>query len=201
MPNPKKRAEKQDAAASKKSAAESAQKAAKEEAEWSKGAKGTSKADKDAEKRAEQQRKKDEKARLEAEEAASLPKPKKVEKKKGKEDVVLEKQPTLSATNIDDALDALSITKSKVSTKDVERHPERRFKAAYQAYEETRLAELKAENSGLRQQQMKDLCFKEFQKSPLNPFNQVTAEHNATRDEVREIAARERKRNEERLAQ
>lgn len=40
---------------------------------------------------------------------------------------------------------------------------------------------MKAEKSGLRLQQMKDQCYKEFQKSPENPFNQATAAHNATR--------------------
>lgn len=91
------------------------------------------------------------------------------------------KAPALSASNIDDALDALTISnkgQKNVSTADVDRHPERRFKAAYAAFEERRIAEMKAEKSGLRLQQMKDVAYKEFQKSPENPFNQLTAEHN-----------------------
>lgn len=127
------------------------------------------------------------------------------------------KAPGLTATNIDDALDALTITGKpgkNVSTSDVDRHPERRFKAAYAAYEERRIAEMKAEKSGLRQQQMKDVAYKEFQKSPENPFNQLTADHNgmirssvlfqntdhlATREELQEIAKNEREKTEKRL--
>lgn len=89
--------------------------------------------------------------------------------------------PGLTATNIDDALDALAITgksTKKISTSDIDKHPERRFKAAYAAFEERRINEMKAEKSGLRLQQMKDAAYKEFQKSPENPFNQLTADHN-----------------------
>ena len=45
------------------------------------------------------------------------------------------------ARNIDDAIDLLSITNSsKVSAQEgIERHPERRVKAAYSAYEEREL--------------------------------------------------------------
>lgn len=203
---------------SKKNSAESAKQAAQEEQEWSKGAKGTSKADKEAEKKAEQARKREEKARLEAEEDANLPsKPSKITKgadkaaakKTSKIDDFLatsgieRKAPALSATNIDDALDALTISNKSgknVSTSDVDRHPERRFKAAFAAFEERRIAEMKSEKSGLRLQQMKDVAFKEFQKSPENPYNQLTSAHNATREELQEIARSERERNEKRLA-
>jgi len=50
-------------------------------------------------------------------------------------------------------------------------------------------------------QQYKDLIYKEFQKSPENPFNQVHASHNATRDEIRETAAAEKRKIEQRLAE
>ncbi|ORY80451.1 hypothetical protein BCR37DRAFT_403090 [Protomyces lactucae-debilis] len=222
MPNPKKRAEKAEAASGKKNAAESVKKAAQEDEQWSKGAKGTSKADKDAEKRAEQLRKKEEKAKLEAEEAKSLPsKPtaaargadKAAARKTGKIDDFMKdaglstaKAPGLSATNIDDALDALTLSSKAnkgskgLSASDIDRHPERRFKAAYAAFEERRIAEMKAEKSGLRLQQMKDVAYKEFSKHPDNPFNQVTADHNASKEELAAIAAAERKKVEDRLA-
>lgn len=235
MPNPKKRAEKQEAASvsvqqlyvraslltyqSRKNAAESEKQAKKEELEWSAGAKGTSKAEKEAEKKAEQARKREEKARLEAEENASLPsKPAKITKgadkvaakKSSKIDNFIatsgieRKAPALSATNIDDALDALTISNKSsgknISTADVDRHPERRFKAAFAAFEERRIAEMKADKSGLRLQQMKEVAFKEFQKSPENPYNQLTGAHNATKEELQDIARSERAKNEKRLA-
>lgn len=47
------------------------------------------------------------------------------------------------------------------------------MKAAYTAYEDKRLAELKEENPTLRMSQLKQMIFKEWQKSPDNPLNQV----------------------------
>ena len=46
--------------------------------------------------------------------------------------------PELSASGLDSALEALSLTGTGggVSNKDIDRHPERRVKAAYNAYEE-----------------------------------------------------------------
>lgn len=46
------------------------------------------------------------------------------------------------------------------------------MKAAYTAYEERRLKELKEENPSLRLSQLKQMIFKEWQKSPENPLNQ-----------------------------
>lgn len=46
------------------------------------------------------------------------------------------------------------------------------MKAAYNAFEDKRLAELKIENPTLRLSQLKQLVFKEWQKSPENPLNQ-----------------------------
>lgn len=54
-----------------------------------------------------------------------------------------------------------------------DKHPEKRMKAAYTSYEATRLAELKAENPSLRLSQMKQMIFKEWQKSPENPLNKT----------------------------
>lgn len=54
---------------------------------------------------------------------------------------------------------------------DVDKHPERRMKAAYTAFETRRLEELKAENPSLRLSQLKQQIFKEWQKSPENPLN------------------------------
>lgn len=107
---------------------------------------------------------------------------------------------TLNASGIDNALDALSLTTGGGDAK-IDTHPERRFAAAYRAYEERRLAEMKADGSGagLRLQQQKQRIRKEFDKSPENPFNQVTAAYNATRDDMREVRDSEKSKIETRL--
>lgn len=75
----------------------------------------------------------------------------------------------LTATNIDDALDALSLTQGgegeeRKALAGIDRHPERRQKAALAAFEDRRLPELREEHPGLRLQQYKDIIYKEFQK-------------------------------------
>ncbi|THH17976.1 hypothetical protein EW146_g2935 [Bondarzewia mesenterica] len=97
---------------------------------------------------------------------------------------------SFSATGIDNALDLLEVVTAKMDKASVgskaagiERHPERRFKAAFEAYQERELPNLKQEHPGLRLQQYKDLLFKQFQKSPDNPFNQVTVEYDASKEE------------------
>jgi hypothetical protein len=157
-----------------------------------------------AEKAAEAARKKAEKAALLAEEEASLPsKPKgagakKAEKKPAGRGIDSADKPSaLNATGIDNALDALDITSSNQDKLD--RHPERRFKAAYAAYEERRLDEMKDEK-GLRRNQKIDQIRKEFEKHPDNPFNQVNASYNATREEMSAIKESVKEGKEKRLA-
>ena len=48
---------------------------------------------------------------------------------------------------------------------EVDRHPERRLKAAYAAYEEERLPQLKAEHPNMRLSQLKQLLWKEWLKA------------------------------------
>jgi len=95
-----------------------------------------------------------------------------------------------SATGIENMLDLLEVVNAKSDKASVgqqaaglERHPERRFKAAYAAYEERELPKLKVEHPGLRLQQYKELLHKQFQKSPENPFNQVTVSYDASKDD------------------
>lgn len=153
-----------------------------------------------AAKKEEAARKKAEKDALLKEEEASLPsKPKGAGAKKA------EKKPrgidgalgSLNATGIDNALDALSLT-AKDNEK-IDRHPERRFKAAYAAFEERRLDEMK-DDKGLRRQQKIDQIRKEFEKHPENPFNQVSASYNMTKEEIAELKESERVKKEKRLA-
>ncbi|WAQ87866.1 hypothetical protein PtA15_8A773 [Puccinia triticina] len=92
--------------------------------------------------------------------------------------------PEFSARNI--ALDLLDIANERTdkaslgakAAKGVDAHPERRFKAAFEAYKES-------EMPALRQ---------EFQKHPDNPFNQVTVSYDATKQD--KVAALETKKKE-----
>ncbi|KAK2460692.1 hypothetical protein APHAL10511_007162 [Amanita phalloides] len=95
-----------------------------------------------------------------------------------------------TATGIDNALDLLDVVNAKTDKASVgqqaagiERHPERRFKAAFEAYQERELPMVKQEHPGLRLQQYKDLMYKQFHKSPDNPFNQTTVSYDATKEE------------------
>lgn len=80
----------------------------------------------------------------------------------------------------------------------IDRHPERRFKAAYTAFEERRLDEMKDEK-GLRRQQKIDQIRKEFEKHPDNPFNQVQGSYNMSKEEMAELRESERQKLENRL--
>ncbi|KAM3960931.1 coiled-coil domain-containing protein 124 [Aphomia sociella] len=70
------------------------------------------------------------------------------------------------AQSVDEAISVLS------DKTEVDRHPEKRLKAAYTAFEEVTLPRLKAENPTLRLSQLKQMLRKEWLKSPQNPVNQ-----------------------------
>ena len=108
--------------------------------------------------------------------------------------------PALNATGIDNALDALSLTSNNPSEK-IDRHPERRYKAAYAAYEARRMPEVEEEHKGLRKNQRIELIRKEFERSPENPFNQANARFDSTREEIKDIKEQERDKTEARLAE
>ena len=109
-------------------------------------------------------------------------------------------KPALNATGIDNALDALSLTSNNPSEK-IDRHPERRFKAAYAAYEARRMPEVEEEHKGLRKNQRIELIRKEFERSPENPFNQANARFDSTREEIKEIKEQEKDKMEARLVE
>jgi hypothetical protein len=169
----------------------------------------------EAAKKAEQARKKAEKDALLAEEekdARPAPKNTKVAVKKSKGldlSQLDDERPgtgprtasALNATGIDNALDALSLT-GPDSTK-IDKHPERRFKAAFAAYEERRLKEMEEDGSGqgLRMNQRKERIRKEFERSEENPFNQANARFDSSKDEIRETQEMEKAKIEARLAE
>uniref|UniRef100_A0A8C5PZP4 Coiled-coil domain containing 124 n=1 Tax=Leptobrachium leishanense TaxID=445787 RepID=A0A8C5PZP4_9ANUR len=79
----------------------------------------------------------------------------------------------VEARTVEDAIAVLSVGK------ELDRHPERRMKAAFTAYEEENLPRLKQENPNMRLSQLKQLLKKEWMKSPENPMNQRHATYNA----------------------
>ncbi|KID79053.1 ubiquitin-conjugating enzyme, partial [Metarhizium brunneum ARSEF 3297] len=205
-------------AAAQKAAAADARLEAEESENWQKG---TSRArilmeasspvtrEAEAAKKAEQAAKKAEKDALLKEEEASLggraePKKSKAPAKKSRGLDLSQLDggapSTLNASGIDNALDALSLATGSDDAK-IDKHPEKRFAAAYAKYEERRLTEMKADGSGvgLRLEQRKQRIRKEFDKSPENPFNQVTIAYNATRDDLDQVKAHEKSKIEKRL--
>ncbi|TDL15866.1 DUF1014-domain-containing protein [Rickenella mellea] len=130
-----------------------------------------------------------------------------VEEKMEKLEVVDGAEPEVfTATGIDDALELLEVVTAKKDKASVgqqaaglEKHPERRFKAALEAYQERELPNLRAEHRGLRLQQYKEILYKQFQKSPENPFNQVLVSYDATKEDKLEALERKQKQVEERL--
>uniref|UniRef100_A0A8C8S3I7 Coiled-coil domain containing 124 n=1 Tax=Pelusios castaneus TaxID=367368 RepID=A0A8C8S3I7_9SAUR len=104
-----------------------------------------------------------------------------VEKPKSHLDVPLEEnvnrrvleEGTVEARTIEDAIAVLSIAD------DLDRHPERRMKAAFTAFEEVNLPRLKQENPNMRLSQLKQLLKKEWMRSPDNPMNQRHVNYNS----------------------
>ena len=160
-----------------------------------------------AAKQAEAARKKAEKDALLKEEEASLPSKgtaKKAPAKKSRDlsglDAPASKKDlaALNATGIDNAIDALTLTSN--NQEKIDRHPERRFKAAYAAYEEKRLEEMKDEK-GLRRQQKIEQIRKEFEKHPDNPFNQVAGSYNMSKEDMKELKQSEKEKKEAMLTE
>lgn len=58
-----------------------------------------------------------------------------------------------------------------VNTDEADRHPEKRMKAAYKAFEAEHLPRIKAENPSMRLSQWKQIMHREWTKSPQNPLN------------------------------
>ncbi|XP_069504869.1 coiled-coil domain-containing protein 124 [Ambystoma mexicanum] len=80
---------------------------------------------------------------------------------------------TVEARTIEDAISVLGVGE------DLDRHPERRMKAAFAAFEEINLPRLKQENPNMRLSQLKQLLKKEWMKSPENPMNQRHVTYNS----------------------
>ncbi|XP_077188072.1 coiled-coil domain-containing protein 124 [Paroedura picta] len=104
-----------------------------------------------------------------------------VEKQKSHLEVPLEEninrrvleEGAVEARTIEDAIAVLSVAD------DLDRHPERRMKAAFATFEEANLPRLKQENPNMRLSQLKQLLKKEWMRSPENPMNQRHTAYNS----------------------
>uniref|UniRef100_A0A6N2L8C6 Coiled-coil domain-containing protein n=1 Tax=Salix viminalis TaxID=40686 RepID=A0A6N2L8C6_SALVM len=91
-----------------------------------------------------------------------------------------EKMVLVSNTNRDDSIIEASTVEEAIAqisvadTLPVDRHPERRLKASFKAFEEAELPKLKEEKPGLTHTQYKDMIWKLWKKSPDNPLNQAS---------------------------
>ncbi|KAL7993066.1 hypothetical protein Chor_017322 [Crotalus horridus] len=79
----------------------------------------------------------------------------------------------VEARTIEEAIAVLSVAE------DLDRHPERRMKAAFSAFEEGTLPRLKQENPNMRLSQLKQLLKKEWMRAPENPMNQRHSAYNS----------------------
>ncbi|EXJ57347.1 hypothetical protein A1O7_07694 [Cladophialophora yegresii CBS 114405] len=212
-------ARKAEAAASKQAQADRATEE-RESEKWNQGAKDSSKKQAAAAKAAEQAAKKAERDAMLAEEEKNQPsKPKGAGKKTAEKKNVGRpldlgqlddggpssaegKMKAISATGIDNALDALSLATGSANDMKLDRHPERRYAAAYKAYEERRLPEVKTENPGLRRNQQIELIRKEFERSEENPFNQQgNVRYDASKEELADARRQHREGIEKRLGE
>jgi Coiled-coil domain-containing protein 124 /Oxs1 len=83
---------------------------------------------------------------------------------------------TVEARGLDSALAAvqtLSLGTGTDASGAGDKHPEKRMKAAWAAYEAAELPRLQEDKPELKRQQYRDMLWKSWQKSPNNPLNQA----------------------------
>lgn len=73
------------------------------------------------------------------------------------------------ATTVDQAISLLQMKEHY----EKDRNPEKRMKAAFKAYEEVQLPIAKSQYPSLKLSQLKQIIFKEWQKSAENPLNEI----------------------------
>ncbi|KAG8368035.1 hypothetical protein BUALT_Bualt15G0003300 [Buddleja alternifolia] len=74
----------------------------------------------------------------------------------------------IEARTVEDAIAHMTVADNLP----VDKHPEKRLKASFKAFEEAELPRLKEEKPGLTHTQYKDMIWKLWKKSPDNPLNQ-----------------------------
>ncbi|GFY94532.1 hypothetical protein Acr_09g0009780 [Actinidia rufa] len=86
----------------------------------------------------------------------------------------------IEARTVEDAIAQMTVADSLP----VDRHPERRLKASFKAFEEAELPRLKEEKPGLTHNQYKDMVWKLWKKSPDNPLNQCNISKSVGKSQV-----------------
>ncbi|KAI8586122.1 hypothetical protein HDU89_005656 [Geranomyces variabilis] len=214
--NKEKRVDQKKTALKEKESKVAGEREARESEKWTKGAKVDKKAEEEQKKLEALQKKKEREALLAAEErelAATAAKAKaapvvkgsakKAEQKSAKHDAYgLDSGaaiPEFAASGLDDALSLLDVAVAPSSggggvkgSDKIERHPEKRMKSAWAAFEEREMPILKAEQPGLRLSQYKQALAKKWKKSPENPMNQESVAFDTTRQEERELITQKR---------
>ncbi|GAB4853109.1 hypothetical protein Ancab_017293 [Ancistrocladus abbreviatus] len=75
----------------------------------------------------------------------------------------------IEAHTVEEAIAQMSVSEGLP----VDKHPERRLRAAFKAFEDAELPRLKEEKPGLTHTQYKDMIWKLWKKSPDNPLNRT----------------------------
>ncbi|XP_074386623.1 coiled-coil domain-containing protein 124 isoform X1 [Zonotrichia albicollis] len=103
----------------------------------------------------------------------------------------LPEEGSVEARSIEDAIAALSVSQPcphspcdlvrhvPSVSQPLERHPERRLRAAFAAFEELQLPRLRRDNPNMRLSQLRQLLKKEWMRSPENPLNQRHKPYNS----------------------
>ncbi|OIR57730.1 MAG: uncharacterized protein A8A55_1491 [Amphiamblys sp. WSBS2006] len=123
--------------------------------------------------REEKQRKTEERKRQEEEEEKSF-------------EMGDKKTDTYTATGIDECIALMETVTTTAARKasEVDRHPERRVRAAYLRYEEEKLPELRKEFPSFKYSQYKNILSKTWKKAPENPMNQSHGSYRDSREDV-----------------
>ena len=84
---------------------------------------------------------------------------------------------SVDATGVDQAIAALDAIALESGGADAgDKHPEKRMRAAWAAYEAAEMPGLQADKPGLKRQQYRDMLWKMWQKAPQNPLNAARAQ-------------------------
>ncbi|TKW05953.1 hypothetical protein SEVIR_7G210000v4 [Setaria viridis] len=78
----------------------------------------------------------------------------------------------IEARSVEEAIARMSVVDPQAALP-ADKHPERRLKSSFKAFEEAELPKLKEEKPGLTLNQYKDMIWKLWKKSPDNPLNQA----------------------------
>ena len=79
---------------------------------------------------------------------------------------------SVDASGVDQAIAALDALALEAGSADAgDKHPEKRMRAAWAAYEAAEMAALQADKPGLKRQQYRDMLWKQWAKAPQNPLN------------------------------